>query len=157
MKIICTIFICLSMMFVGVNMRNQQYNLIDVFSASSKIEIINNGEIIKTNKDERQQIIEQFNKLISFGHEMPAFGVALNDEVNNQKKKGLFVEFIFDSMMEYDEMPFCRLLVEVSPDYSGFNIIRYYDGGYNGRCFYISLENYTMESFYDFLLTNLQK
>ncbi len=49
-------------------------------------------------------------------------------------------------------MPFERLLVNVQPEWRGFNFVRYTaDFGYDGRCFYYDLAN-DMSGFYNVLI-----
>ena len=107
------------------------------------------GNQIKLSKSETSQVAKAFEELIEGGYEMPAFGVALHSEVEQQKKQRTFVEFCFDDIYEHNDMPFCKLLIEVDPSFSGFNIIRYHNGEYGGRCFYINLNDKTMKEFYE--------
>lgn len=151
MRLLCCIVVCLSLLFMEVGV-SPEFNLTNVISASSSVVVYHDGNVFKPQKSDKQQIMLEFNKLISQGHEMPAFGVALDEETRNRKQQGVFVEFCFNEIMEYNQMPFCRLLVEVNPEFNGFNIIRYNDAKYEGRCFYVSLGENTMQNFYDFIL-----
>ena len=125
----------------------------DYIATSSYAIVYCDGESEKLNKKQSQQVVGEFLDLISDAHEMPAFGVALNDEVVEQKNKGVFVEFCFDDILEYNGMTFSKLLVEVNSEFGGFNLIRYTNGEYSGRCFYISLENKTMKNFYEYIIS----
>lgn len=152
MKILFLVFIffSLNIMEVGVP---ADINIGDIISVASSVVVYKDGNFEKQQRADRQQIIGEFKKLLNVGHEMPAFGVALHEDVQVQKQSGLFVEFCFNEMMEYNQMPFCRLLVQVKPEDSGFNIIRYHDAKYEGRCYYVSLGENTMQNFYDFILS----
>ena len=70
---------------------------------------------------------------------MPAFGVALHNDTIEVMTKGIWVEFIFDNTKSHNEMLFDSLLINVVGEHSGFNIIRKYQGQYEGRCFYVDL------------------
>ena len=71
-------------------------------------------------------------------------------------KKGLWVEFSFEKVLECNGMPFEKILVSVLKDSQGVNLIRYNTNcGYDGRCFYLDLIGKNMGNFYDLLL-NLQ-
>lgn len=77
---------------------------------------------------------------------MPAFGVSIDSLTREELKKGTWVEFLFDGERG-KELPFERLLVKCEPDYHGFNLIRYTQGGYNGRCYYLDLREKEMRPF----------
>ena len=47
-------------------------------------------------------------------------------------------------------MDFEGLLIKVEKDWHGFNLIRKNNGKYDGRCFYLSLEN-SMDELYETL------
>ena len=84
---------------------------------------------------------------------MPAYGVSLDKKTVKAMKNGLWVEFDFGKLTEYNGMPFEKLLVEVGKEFYGFNIIRYTsERGYDGRCFYIDLVNKNMSDFYNILM-----
>mgnify|MGYP001625970901 CR=1 FL=1 len=88
---------------------------------------------------------------------MPAFGVSINEFTVNAMKSGIWVEFAYSSQQKSEGMEFEKLLVEVKPDYMGFNVNRYNSGyGYAGRCYYIDLRGKSMQSFYNFLCSELK-
>lgn len=83
---------------------------------------------------------------------MPAFGVSLNDITVQAMQRGVWVEFRFSEELTINELPFSRLLVEVKPDFSGFNVVRYTaDRGYAGRCFYLDLRGSDMRDVYNYI------
>ena len=91
--------------------------------------------------------------MLSGAHEMPAYGVSLDRETRKAVKSGVWAEFVFDKALSSNGMPFEKLLVNVQPEWSGFNIIRYTAAhGYDGRCFYYDLVNKDMRLFYDCLM-----
>ena len=98
-------------------------------------------------------ILGGFKNMIAGARNMPAFGVSLDGETREAMKRGVWVEFRYDTARSYNEMPFEKLLVEVNGGRSGFNIVRYNsDGGYAGRCYYLDLSGTTTE-FYGLLKT----
>ena len=93
------------------------------------------------NTDDNYQIVlDALENLCENSHEMPAFGVSLHNETIIAKNSGLWIELIFNRTIVHNDMPFTKLLIEVNSDYSGFNIIRFYDDKYEGRCFYLDLD-----------------
>ena len=110
------------------------------FEISNSVAIYNKGEEYTLNSNERKMIMASMEKMLSNSHEMPAFGVSLDNETRSELKNGVWVEFNYPSTQKYNDMSFDSLLIRVSPDDMGFNIIRKHDGLYEGRCYYISLE-----------------
>lgn len=76
---------------------------------------------------------------------MPAFGVSLDALTREERKKGTWAEFLFTEE-QGEELPFERLLVQCEPQFCGFNLIRYTQGGYNGRCYYLDLNGGDMSA-----------
>ncbi|MEG1581789.1 MAG: hypothetical protein RR334_01335 [Clostridia bacterium] len=100
------------------------------------------------------EILNCYNDMVDSGYEMPAFGVSLHDDTINEMKTGLFIKFLFNSEKTHNGMVFNELAINVKKDYSGFNIIRKTNNRYEGRCFYINLNNKTMAELFS-LLTSL--
>lgn len=129
--------------------------IFEVFDEAEIINIYNDG--IKTaysaGEEEYKKILVSWNEMIDGAHDMPAYGVSLDNLTRKEMKSGLWVEFDFGKVSECNEMPFEKLLVKVEKDYYGFNLIRYnVDFGYDGRCFYLDLNGKNMGNFYDLLL-----
>ena len=78
---------------------------------------------------------------------MPAFGVSIDRLTREGMREGLWAEFCFAKEQTVAGMPFTALLFAVKEEFCGFNVVRLYDGGYNGRCFYIDLRGGTMRPF----------
>ncbi|MBO5910011.1 MAG: hypothetical protein J6Q15_00730, partial [Clostridia bacterium] len=55
-----------------------------------------------------------------------------------------------------DDMPFDELLIEINPEFSGFNVIRGNKGIFEGRCYYVNLVNCTMKELYQYV-SNINK
>ena len=103
--------------------------------------------------DKFNEICAVWNNMLSGAHEMPAYGVSLDRETRKAVKSGVWAEFVFDKALSSNGMPFEKLLVNVQPEWSGVNIIRYTAAhGYDGRCFYYDLVNKDMRLFYDCLM-----
>ena len=126
----------------------------DIISQTSKINIYIDGEMNSYDNSNNvyYDIIKEYTDMSSLGREMPALGVAIHSETINAIGSGVWLEFIFDCEMIYNEMPFDRLLIEVNRDYKGYNIIRHYNGEYSGRCFYVDLLDEDMSKLYEYLI-----
>lgn len=98
------------------------------------------------------KILNTWKKMTAEAIQMPAFGVSIDSLTRKEMTEGIWVEFKFQKDSEFDGMPFQRLLVSVKPENTGFNLIRYWDGGYNGRCFYLDLGKRSMKDFYSVLM-----
>ena len=129
---------------------NTMENLEGIIYSCDHINSIYNGNRTTIEKSE---ILPIWEDTLEGHHEMPAYSVALNSDTKEAMRLGLWLELSFTTLQTYNEMPFDKLLIEIQPDWSGFNIIRHHDGIYEGRCYYISLNNQTLHSLYDYLLS----
>ena len=111
------------------------------FGASKNVVIYNDGIQHYVSVEEQIDIINAMNTMLNNSHETPAFGVSLDHETRDELKKGTWIEFSFGTTQYYNDMPFDSLLIKVVAEDMGFNIIRKHDGIYDGRCYYISLNN----------------
>ena len=140
----CAILILQNLFGVNVEMECKE-----LFEISNKIIVYNDG--VENVIDAQDLLFETILKAMKIvnegGHEMPALGVALDNEVRESLKAGHWIEFWYAESLEHNQMPFDRLLVEVVPDYMGYNLIRHFDGEYGGRCFYMSLNGNMTELF----------
>ena len=129
----------------------------EIVESSESINVYNDGEVAVYRQGELpyKQIVESWTVLCENAHEMPAFGVSLNNETIKAKEIGLWVEFVFDKQYSHNNMSFEKLLVKVEKEWQGFNIVRYNArDGYNGRCFFLDLGGKNMSEFYN-ILANL--
>lgn len=78
--------------------------------------------------------------ILDGSHQVPAIGVAINDEIIAEKENKEWVEFSFNKRCECDGMVFDALLIFLEKDMGGMNVFRKIDGKYDGRCFYINLD-----------------
>lgn len=98
------------------------------------------------------EICARWSALLTGSIVMPAYGVSIDRYTVQAMQKGVWVEFAFAEQYTIGEMPFKKLLVEVRPEFMGFNVVRYTEGdGYAGRCFYIDLRGKDMHDFYKFI------
>ena len=134
-----------------------EMELKDIAALAESINVYNNGEITiyGQNEEPYNQIVEGWTVLCKNAHEMPAFGVSLNNETIEARNVGLWVEFVFDETKSHNNMMFEKLLIKVEKEWHGFNIVRYNEkNGYGGRCYFIDLVGKNMSQFYD-ILANL--
>ena len=128
---------------MGTPMTEQNIYLINYFSYADSIIIYKNGEAEEFNNqtEEFNLLLDSFLNICKDHHEMPALGVSLHNETIEALNNGIWIEFRFNKIYTHNDMPFSRLLIEVNNEFSGFNIIRYHNNEYNGRCFYLNLNN----------------
>lgn len=126
----------------------------NIFPQSQEVKVYRQGEC-KTyicSEQEYDEVVAQWNAMTASAHVMPAYGVSLDWHTVKALEGGVWVEFCYSSQNQFNGMPFERLLIEVKPQYCGFNVIRYNsEGGYSGRCYYIDLNGGNMSAFYNSL------
>ena len=125
-----------------------------VFSQAEQIAVYRDG--IKTTYDcggeKFEEIIVQWQNMLENSVVMPAFGVSIDEHTTRAMQSGVWVEFCFKKPLTIGDMPFEKLLIDVRPEYMGFNVSRYNaDHGYQGRCYYIDLRGGNMSAFYNFI------
>lgn len=128
-------------------------NLTDCFKNATSINYVTQGETHEFQKgdDKFEMILSAFEKTIEGGRPMPAFAVSIDKLTREELKSGNWIEFEFDNKtLECNNMPFEALLIKVQSEYHGFNIIRKFNGKYEGRCFYFNL-NGDMSQLFDTL------
>ena len=110
----------------------------------------NNGNQIEMTEEDVSNFDALFSAALKDCNPMPAYGVSLHDETMKAIQEGIWIRFEFDEELTVNELPFDELLINITKDMYGFNIIRGNDGVYEGRCFYINLER-NLDSVYDML------
>lgn len=131
---------------------NISIELCEAYDYAESVNIYNEGQIITYYMGDVpfDDILSAWKLMIKPAHEMPAFGVSLNNQTKEAIKSGLWIEFVFNRILESNGMPYEKLLINIETGSSGFNLIRYLKpDGYCGRCFYYDLVGRTMSSFYD--------
>ena len=129
-------------------------NIQDCFDTANIIHVIidNNEEWYDNNDYEYKEIIFYLKNMLKGSHQMPALSVSLDNETRIAMKTGVWLEFLFDIEGINNDLPFSSLLIEVNENSGGFNIIRKYKDKYDGRCFYIDLNNKNMSELYNYLI-----
>ena len=128
-------------------------NIETVFNDSYQINLIKDNIIYTYDRynEKYYTILLLFNDMLTDSYSMPSLGVSLDKETKEMMKKGIWLEFVFEGTNYCEEMRFNSLLVEISPEYYGFNLIRKYNNKYEGRTFYINLKDKNMEKLYHYL------
>ena len=101
----------------------------------------------KIDTNEYKSIMGSWERMTENALQMPAFGVSIDEHTREELKKGMWIEFLFGEEHIVQEMPFEKLLIGCRKDFRGFNLVRYWDGKYFGRCFYLDLREKTMQDF----------
>lgn len=146
-NILCGLFA----LTIGVINMHPIDNISYYFPQITQITIINDNNHIVCDKKSQDIVINVLQLTTSDSHQMPAYGVSIDHETRECMKSGLWLELYFDSKQIFEDMPFERLLISINPSDMGFNLIRYHDGIYDGRCYHLSL-NGTTAQLYDTLL-----
>lgn len=95
---------------------------------------------------EFSEILEAWQKMTEGAHQMPAFGVSIDKLTREEMKSGNWVEFCFSPAQHSNGLPFDALLMVVRPEYRGVNLVRNWEGAYQGRCIYIDLDGGDMSA-----------
>jgi len=103
-----------------------------------------------------QQLNDVLHNMLEDCRVVPALGVALHDETIQMMQEGVWLKLQYANTIWADGMNFDTLLININRDFNGFNIIRGNQGKYEGRCYYINLNN-TMQSLYDFAVNLCNK
>lgn len=124
------------------------------FSDSCQIKLMRNNTRYIFDKDTPMynSILFEFENMLIGANQMPALGVSIDELTREKMEIGIWLEFEFDSISYNSEMPFESLLVEINKDYYGFNVIRKYNNKYDGRCYYINLNDRSMNHLYEYLI-----
>ena len=148
-KVLLNCALCVTML-LGGNMEDKTIQQYLTLSNSSEVIIEGEYNDIK-NLDELNNIL---NTMLVDSHPMPAFGVSLDSETKLAITNGVWLRLIYNNTIWVDGMNFDELLIQVNPEFSGFNIIRGNNGVYEGRCYYIDLNNNSMKTLYNYLILN---
>lgn len=113
-----------------------------------KVIIIQDNQYYEVDDEQFKQYQEILQNLLKNSHDMPAFGVSLDQETKKAMQSGAWLQLTYPTAQEVNGLPFDTLLIELRPNDSGFNIIRGNNAIYDGRCFYIDLVDTTLTSLY---------
>ena len=136
-------------------MDKDKKSITDYFYDAGSITICHNDKkcLFFKGDDKFELVLDKLKTTTESAHDMPAFGVSIHKDTISAKEDGTWLELNFDSPQEFNEMPFESLLFEIKPDDQGFNLIRKFNGKYDGRCFYLNL-NTSMKKLYDLIIKN---
>ena len=115
------------------------HTIIDTLQEVSSIEVFQDGRhsVLSQGSKEFHDIVGQLLYKFANARVDPAFGVSLHDETIKQMQSGAWLKLNFDKTMEKNGMPFDALLLQLEDGY-GTNLIREYQGRYEGRCIYLN-------------------
>ena len=133
--------ICLGVVCaMGVNKYN---NVQDAIMNADMVNICYSNKEYNIVKDSFQYdlCMNFIENILDCSHQLPALGVAIDKEVIEEKKNKDWVEFSFNKICDIDGMFFDALLIFLEKDMGGVNVFRKVDGKYDGRCYYINLQN----------------
>ena len=151
MTMIFARFLCAFLMiFSGGFMADSKNTITDFFNESTNLVVFDNDNkhLFFKGDEKFETILSALKQATEGAHDMPTFGVSIHNETIDAKKTGLWIELEFATTQTFNEMPFDCLLINVSPENSGFNLIRKTNGKYDGRCFYLNL-NSNMKNLFD--------
>lgn len=124
----------------------------DLFDQVKAVEIYNNGELVNLSSDEFDKFENLFSDALENSRQTPAYGVSIHDLTIKEMKSGIWLRFKFEQTIYKSQMPFDELLMKIDKNSYGVNIIRGNNGRYEGRCYYLELEN-NFDNLYDFITT----
>ncbi len=129
---------------------SETVSLPQYFPQAESMKGYNNGSEIVITEEQEDEIQKLLSEALLGSRDMPAYGVSLHNETLKAMQEGIWIEFKFAETTEFEGMPFDSLLIHLEKDTGGVNIIRQYEGLYDGRCFYLDLEH-NFNDLYDYL------
>ena len=139
LKSLCMFCIC----FVvgGAGMQGAEKAVCEYLPEVEQIVIYSNSTefCYAKGEEEFESVMSVLYASIKESREMPAFGVSLDNETRIALKTGVWLELVFGAQKEKGGMAFERLLFQIAPNCYGVNLIRYNNGKYDGRCFYLDI------------------
>ena len=126
-------------MFIETDYSN---SMVDCLQFLDSIYIFENGKqtTLNNNDNNFKQLKRKIEEIFSNARILPAFGVSLHSETLNAIKTENWLQLNFCKELIKNELPFNSLLFKLE-ETSGINLIRLYNGKYDGRCIYLDLEN----------------
>lgn len=146
LKTLISCCVCATMILGG---SMQTKNINQCICESAKAQVIINGEYAEI--ENINQLNNILNNMLNNSHVLPALGVSIHHEILSALQSGVWLKLQYNGTQTVDDMPFDELLIEVNPNFNGFNVIRGNSGIYEGRCYYIDLLNNSMQALYQFL------
>ena len=113
-------------------------NIIECLDKVESFSVFVFGEKKTINKNEKEFKAIHLNllELFSLARLMPAFGVSLHNETLKEMKTGKWLQINFLNQVEIQGLQFSALLFKLEKT-NGLNLIRLYNGKYEGRCIFL--------------------
>ncbi len=129
------------------------YRLYEFFDEAESITIFNKGKQYTFVRDtqEYENIKNLFLQKIYNAYEMPALSVGIDAEIRTATNDNVWLQFDFGTTLTHYDLPFDNLLINVEPHFTGVDIIRKYQNAYDGRCFYLNMEE-NLSDLYDLII-----
>lgn len=154
-----SILFCAILLLTGATYSNQTLTTItqkeeimsiqNILLTPQEVTVHVNGKSLSITQEQYVEYISLFQSILNNSHDMPAFGVSLDQETKKAMQSGTWLQLVYPTTQEVNGLPFDILLIELHPNDSGFNIIRGNNSIYDGRCFYIDLVDTTLASLYE--------
>ena len=122
-------------MFVYV----QENQLAQCIQNVSKIEVLDNNNLKALENQSFEGTIKNLINLFQSARLMPAFSVSLHNETIDALKEGKWLKLTFLHQQNVNGLLFDGLVFQLN-ETSGMNLIREYDGKYEGRCLYLDFD-----------------
>ena len=121
---------------------DNENTLFDCLQSVESFDFFKNSNIQKIDKN-NFQFLELKRKIEQFflnSRLMPAFGVSLHKETQDALKSDEWLKINFNQTLVKNGLPFNALLFKLE-ETKGFNLIRLFDGKYEGRCLFLDLDD----------------
>ena len=122
-------------MFVYV----QENQLVQCIQNVSKIEVLENNNLKALENQSFEATIKNLINLFQSARLMPAFSVSLHNETIDALKEGKWLKLTFLHQQNVNGLLFDSLIFQLV-EVSGINLIRQYEGKYEGRCLYLDFD-----------------
>ena len=122
-------------MFVYV----QENQLVQCIQNVSKIEVLENNNLKALENQSFEATIKKLINLFQSARLMPAFSVSLHNETIDALKEGKWLKLTFLHQQNVNGLLFDSLIFQLV-EVSGINLIRQYEGKYEGRCLYLDFD-----------------
>ncbi len=127
-----------------INYIDNENSLVDIINFVDSFDIFINGkkEQVSKQNPKFEILISRLENLFQSSHLMPAFGVSMHDETQNELKENKWLKINFNQNLTKNGLDFSALLFKLE-ETSGFNLIREFNNSYDGRCLYLDLDEKT--------------
>lgn len=120
----------------------------ECLTSADSIQIIKDGVLVEC---EENRINEELSLMLENSRDMPAFSVSIHIDTIKEIMRGCWLKLQYRETKAVNDMHFDELLIKVEQNVNGFNVIRGNKGIYEGRCYYIDLDNKSMNGLYNYI------